>query len=49
MDGDTYLWTEKIEHELTDNVEALNSEEVREEWISGPLNKFFWLMCEQFK
>lgn len=36
-------------HELTDDVQALQGEEVRLEWISGPLNKLFWLMSDHYE
>lgn len=49
MNNHTYVWNEYLTHELTDDVKALEGEEVRLEWISGPLNKLFWLMSEQYE
>jgi|LauGreDrversion4_2_1035121.scaffolds.fasta_scaffold421824_2 hypothetical protein len=48
LDGFTYFWSEKVAHELSDNKEALKPVELRMEWISGPLSKFFILMVENF-
>jgi hypothetical protein len=48
LDGFTCFWSEKLAHELSDNIEALNPVELRMEWISGPLGKFFKLMVEHF-
>lgn len=48
LDGFTCFWSEKIAHELSENIEALKPIELRIEWISGPLSKFFILMVENF-
>lgn len=48
LDGFTCFWTEKLAHELSDNIEALKPVELRMEWTSGPLSKFFTLMLEHF-
>jgi len=48
IDQFTCFWSEKLAHELSENIQLLCPIELEMEWISGPLSKFFMLMLESF-